>query len=221
MIMQDNKTLLAFDTTSKGTSLALYHQGHFYELTLPEGGSQLQSSQLVPALLELCSKAETSLSEVTTVLTLAGPGSFTGIRLGLATAIGLKTALKCETFAPSSLHVMAFKALKNHPNQTCLSLIDTQREDFYGLLVDSNLKELQEAQVYTLEDIHLLQQTCKNLIIVSNIPIAQALSTPLQALDIIHYYQEASSLKDWSALYPYYIRHPEFVKQKRYQDDHS
>lgn len=217
--MQDNRTLLAFDTTGKGTSLCLFSQGRFYDHTLPDGGSQLQSSQLVPALLAICEQAECSLNDVTTLLTLAGPGSFTGIRLGLATAIGLKIALKCKTFAPSSLHVMAFKAIKNKPDSPCLALIDTLREDFYGLLMSADLQEMDPVQIYTMEHIQELQTRYPALTTVSNIPTPHSQEISLSAKDLIHYYIEVSHGSDWSELTPFYIRTPEFVKQKRYQNE--
>lgn len=217
--MMDNRTLLAFDTTGKGSSFSVYHQGRFHDLSLPEGGSQLQSSQLVPCLMDLCSQAGCTLGEITTVLTMAGPGSFTGIRLGLATAIGLKLGLSCATFAPSCLHVMAYKALQIASTHPCLALIDTQREDFYGLLVDASMTEIIPSQIYTQEHVAQIRNQYPDASIVSNIPTDFSDLLSINAQDLILYYLKAPQNHDWSSLTPYYIRHPEFVKQKRYQHE--
>jgi tRNA threonylcarbamoyl adenosine modification protein YeaZ len=214
-IMQDNKTVLAFDTTGKGTSISLYHKGSFIDHSLPDGGSQLQSSELIPTILLVCQQVHISLKDVSTVLTLAGPGSFTGIRLGLATAIGLKMALTCQTYAPSTLHLMVHKVLQKSPNHPCLVLIDTLRGDFYGLLVDQDGQELAVAQIYTSADVDALTQAYPQLTVITNHEL------DVTAKDLIQYYWQGTMKSEWAALTPYYVRDPQFVKQKRFQDGHS
>ena len=69
------------------------------------------------------------LSDIDCIAVTRGPGSFTGVRIGLATARSLGLALDCPVFGFSTLDVIAH----SHENKTeILFLIDTKRGDYYG-----------------------------------------------------------------------------------------
>lgn len=221
-VIDINKTLIAFDTTGKGTSLSLLHRQQFYESSLPEGGSQLQSAGLIPALIRLCQDAGCSLSEIDCLIASCGPGSFTGIRIGLAAVVGLRMALDCPLFCPSTLHVMAFKASKLMPGyRYYLALIDTQREDFYALLISQDHREVDSAKILTTAEVESLQAQQSDLLIVgNNISSSWIQEITITARDFIEYYLSMPQVHQlWSEASPFYIRNPQFVKQKRYQDD--
>jgi tRNA threonylcarbamoyladenosine biosynthesis protein TsaB len=221
-VLDINKTLLAFDTTGKGTSLSLFYRQRFYESFLPEGGSQLQSAELLPALIKLCQDAACSLSDISCLIACCGPGSFTGIRIGLSAVIGLRLVLNCQVFCPSSLHIMAFKASQwGADYQQYLAVIDTQRGDFYTLLTDQNYPEIDSVQLLTGEEIASLQAQHANLLVVGNKgsnPFIHEIS--VTARDFIDYYLSMPQTHQrWAEPSPFYVRDPQFVKKKRYQDD--
>ena len=74
--------VLAFDTTSRRGSLALLNNGDVMEarvVSAPDGFA----AKLYPEIRELLDQNEVSLAEVDCYASASGPGSFTGIRIGL------------------------------------------------------------------------------------------------------------------------------------------
>lgn len=73
-----------------------------------------------------------------------GPGSYTGIRVGLATAKGLCYALKIPLIIFNSLEVMAFSAIDLVKNDSALycPMIDARRMEVYVAVYNHNLEEV-------------------------------------------------------------------------------
>ena len=83
------------------------------------------SAQLVPAIRELLGQHGIGLGEIGAIVVTSGPGSFTGIRIGLATAKGLAEAHGISLAAVSRLAVLA------HNAQTPAAALDASRREFY------------------------------------------------------------------------------------------
>ncbi len=85
--------IIAIDAASTDLSVALAERDG--TLILDDGwpSAQRQSAELLPHLLELLDRARRSLSDTTAVAVGTGPGSFTGLRVGLALGKGLALAL--------------------------------------------------------------------------------------------------------------------------------
>ncbi len=98
--------VLALDTTSPRSSLALAQDG--VVLATVEGDEQLPHSQsLFASLTEVLSLAGISLSQVDLLAANIGPGSFTGLRVGLAALKGLAQALNREVVGINALDLTA------------------------------------------------------------------------------------------------------------------
>ncbi len=103
--------LLALDTGSPLVSVAIGHGGRGGEL-LAERSVEIgrSSGQLVEMMGEVLAEAGARPADLGGVVALRGPGSFTGLRIGLATALGLHQALGVPATALSTLHVLAAAA---------------------------------------------------------------------------------------------------------------
>jgi tRNA threonylcarbamoyl adenosine modification protein YeaZ len=98
-------SILALDTASPRVSVAVAVDGH---LAARRSGVLTRSSEELLPLVETClEEASLALSEIEGLVALRGPGSFTGIRVGLATALGLHQALDVATTALSTLEALA------------------------------------------------------------------------------------------------------------------
>jgi tRNA threonylcarbamoyladenosine biosynthesis protein TsaB len=101
--------LLAADTSGKHGSIALArHQAgrlDVLEVVAIEGGTF--SAQLVPQIAALLAKHKISLPQVDAFVVASGPGSFTGLRVGLAAIKGLAEVLEKPIVAVSLLEVVA------------------------------------------------------------------------------------------------------------------
>ncbi len=68
------------------------------------------SAQLMPAIREMLDAARVSVADLDAVVVVYGPGSFTGVRVGLSTAKGLAQAAGLPVIGVSRLQVLARKA---------------------------------------------------------------------------------------------------------------
>ncbi|MDT7598372.1 MAG: tRNA threonylcarbamoyladenosine biosynthesis protein TsaB, partial [Pseudonocardiales bacterium] len=74
-------------------------------------GARQHGEQLMPAVLEVCAAAGRQLADVDAVVCGAGPGPFTGLRVGLVSAAGLGDALCVPVYGVCSLDAVAAAAL--------------------------------------------------------------------------------------------------------------
>ena len=80
--------LLAFDSTAKSASVALAEDGKILSYALADNGLT-HSEILLPMAESVLSCAKTTIDEVDAFAVTVGPGSFTGVRIGVATVKGL------------------------------------------------------------------------------------------------------------------------------------
>jgi tRNA threonylcarbamoyladenosine biosynthesis protein TsaB len=110
--MPEMKLLLGIDTCGPTGSVALGRlSGQSVELLGQidlEGRSY--SSTLVAAVGDLLARSGVTLREVGAIVAVSGPGSFTGVRVGLSAVKGFAEALRIPVVAVSRLEVLAVKA---------------------------------------------------------------------------------------------------------------
>src|SRR5208283_5005028 len=107
--MQDRALLLAIDTCGPTGSIALGQQlfGEFRKLGDVQLGGRRNSEALVGETMNLLRMAEVLPSWLTAIVAVIGPGSFTGVRVGLAAVKGLAEGNQIPVVAVSRLEVMA------------------------------------------------------------------------------------------------------------------
>lgn len=119
--------LLGIDTCGPSGSVALarLESTKFAILCRAELPGKTYSAQLVPSVRALLASRSITLAEIAAIVATSGPGSFTGIRIGLATAKGLAEARSIPIVAVSRLAVLAHKA------ETSAAALDASRQEFY------------------------------------------------------------------------------------------
>jgi tRNA threonylcarbamoyladenosine biosynthesis protein TsaB len=94
-----------------------------------ELGGRAASAQLMPAIDQMVREAGLELRVLRTILVVNGPGSFTGIRVGLSTAKGLAHGSGVPIVAISRLAVLASLG---DTQQDSLAVLDAGRNEFYA-----------------------------------------------------------------------------------------
>lgn len=124
--------LLAFDTTAPACSIALVRDGAEVagarEL-MPQG----QAEVLVPLIERVMGEAGASYASLDRIAVTVGPGSFTGVRVGLSTARALGLAAGKPVIGVSSLEVLAAAVPENERGAgiSILAAADTKRGEVY------------------------------------------------------------------------------------------
>ena len=95
MSSPENKYTLCLETGIAGGSTALFNSAGLVAGRVGEGSSS-RSEYLLSSLEELLGEASISVADIGRIAVSLGPGSFTGLRIGIASALGLARALGCE-----------------------------------------------------------------------------------------------------------------------------
>lgn len=121
--------LLAIDTVTEACSVALMHDDEIrecYEVT-PRGHSQ----RVLPMVEELLSQAGLKPAQLDAVVMDRGPGSFTGVRIGVSVVQGLAFALDLPVISISSLAALAQAAYREQGREQVLAVIDARMGEVY------------------------------------------------------------------------------------------
>ncbi len=140
--------ILAFDTSVTGCSVCVTDgQKAWTETMATERG---QAEFLVPMIEDAIQKSGHGYKDLDRIVVTIGPGSFTGVRVGLSTAKALALSLNKPLVGISTLDVIARGA-----KLTCdtLVLIDTKRGDFYGQVFDATGRPQDEARIWSVEEV--------------------------------------------------------------------
>jgi tRNA threonylcarbamoyladenosine biosynthesis protein TsaB len=125
--------VLAFDTCGEVGTVALVDLENGATtvtcISQTELGGRAAGAQLMPAIDEMLRKASLDLRALRTLLVVNGPGSFTGMRVGLSTAKGLAHGAGVPIVAISRLAVLASL---DDTQQNSLALLDAGRNEFYA-----------------------------------------------------------------------------------------
>ncbi len=140
--------ILAFDTAVHGISIALCNEGKI--VTRQIETMREQASLLVPMLQGVLEEGGLNFKDIDAFGCTIGPGSFTGLRIGLTTAKTLALVNDKPVFGINTLTLMARHYDTKAP---LLILLETKRQDFYARYYDQNLNPISHPFVGSSRDI--------------------------------------------------------------------
>ncbi len=121
--------VLAIDTSTQHGSVALAHKGIVLGIEASRGESH--SVWLLRACDRVLRAAGVKKSDIEGYAVAIGPGSFTGLRIGIATAKGLAAASGRRCAGVVSLEAMAASVLEKQPHQLLVPVIDARKGEVY------------------------------------------------------------------------------------------
>ncbi|MFK0162808.1 tRNA (adenosine(37)-N6)-threonylcarbamoyltransferase complex dimerization subunit type 1 TsaB [Rhizobium sp. NPDC090279] len=149
--------VLALDTAGVDCAAAVYDSSSdsvMGEVTETIGRGHAE--HLMHVVDETLAKAGTTLSAVECVVVTVGPGSFTGIRIGVAAARGFALSLNVPAVGVTTLEVMAATARAQNPGKSVLAAIDAKREEIYLQGFDADGNPLDEARAVTIDEARII-----------------------------------------------------------------
>ena len=159
--------LLALETSSTVCSVALFKNGQIL------GISELQiekshSSHITVLIQQLLHNCQANLQDLAAVAISGGPGSYTGLRIGSATAKGLCFSLDIPLIEVSTLEAIAAAAIKSTPTPEQFiycPMIDARRMEVYTYLTNHKLQTLTTVAPVILEKDSFQEYLTKNRIL--------------------------------------------------------
>lgn len=126
--------ILVLDTCGSegGVALGRLDAGHATLLGEVAIAGKTYAAELVPVIAKLLDKAGCGLADLDALAVVHGPGSFTGVRIGVGAAKGLVEAAAIPLIAISRLEVLAREASSSTLSGTTIAVFDAGRGEFYA-----------------------------------------------------------------------------------------
>ena len=152
--------ILGIDTSSMATSIAIVEDNKLIsEYTV--NTKQTHSQKLMPMLENMVNISGMNINEIDAIAVCEGPGSFTGLRIGMATAKAVAHVNNLPIISVNSVEILAANMDLN--NKKICSILDAQRTQVYMgkyQFTNNKLEELQSVDVVEIDD--LLEQLSKS-----------------------------------------------------------
>ncbi len=146
--------ILAIDTTSKICSVAILEDEQVIdEINLDSGLTH--SENLMPIVKEILEKNKLELKDINLIGVDVGPGSFTGIRIGVASVKAMAEVFNLPVASVTSLETLARNVESDLP---IVSLIDARNNQVYMGIFDKNYNKIEE---YLADDINIAIEKIK------------------------------------------------------------
>lgn len=126
-----NKNILAFDTALTGCNVA-FTGAEGQRLTKQIETQRDQAKFLVPMVQDILGEAGVEFKDIDIIASTNGPGSFTGLRLGLATARSLGLVLNKPVVGVNTFEFMLTHYRSIGLTGDILIVLETKRQDFYA-----------------------------------------------------------------------------------------
>ncbi|MGA2222318.1 MAG: tRNA (adenosine(37)-N6)-threonylcarbamoyltransferase complex dimerization subunit type 1 TsaB [Verrucomicrobiia bacterium] len=148
---------LGIDTSTARGSVAVLHndQPLAEELFCRGDGKEAPAQHLFGAIDELLSSQKLAPRDIGLITVGIGPGSFTGIRVGIAAAKGLAMPWALPIKAINSFDALAVAALAQMPRdcrQICV-FCDARRDEIYSAIYDKSGRRVRDCKISALEEI--------------------------------------------------------------------
>ncbi len=147
--------ILGLETSSAVCSVGLFHEGE-PGIEQSVGESHIHSEKLLTLVQDVLRSGHIGMEQLDAIAISIGPGSFTGLRIGLSTAKGLSFALDKPLVAVATFEAIAEAARGQYQaSGTIVVLIDAKKEEWYVgryLAEDANVRASGPVAVKSLGD---------------------------------------------------------------------
>lgn len=144
--------ILLIETSAEICSVAVACDGKIVGFQMSD--EPMQHATNLPLYIEAAMKLIRDKNiTLDAVAVSGGPGSYTGLRIGVSTAKGLCYALGCKLIALNTLKIIATALRQEEPaNAIICPLIDARRMEVYTAMYDWNLNEISPAEAKIIDE---------------------------------------------------------------------
>ena len=162
--------ILCLETATPSCSVALVHNGEVLACEEDPKG-QNHSEKITLFIDSVMKKASISYDQLDAVAVSMGPGSYTGLRIGVSTAKGICYAASKPLIAVETLHAMAFGGLsvistdavssvisterserRNLQHTALIPMIDARRMEVYAAIFDENVNKIKDTEAVIIDE---------------------------------------------------------------------
>lgn len=155
---------LFIDTSNQDVSIALLKDGKIIN-KITKSIPNEHSKYAVSYIDEVLKKSEITPKEVQSIMVVNGPGSFTGVRIGLTIAKVYALLNDIKVTLISSLKCLA---IGNNKNKYILSLINARNDNYYIGFYDNNYNDVVNEHFGNIEEVNDIINKYNDVLVVSN-----------------------------------------------------
>lgn len=151
--MTTEPLLLYIETATEICSVAL-SEGHKLIGLKESSDGNSHSKNLLPFINEMLQDCHKELSQINGVVVSIGPGSYTGLRIGVSTAKGIAYSLNIPIIAINTLTGIAAGALEHYQEESIqiIPMIDARRMEVFTTRFDKNLNGLEQVSAVIVDE---------------------------------------------------------------------
>jgi tRNA threonylcarbamoyladenosine biosynthesis protein TsaB len=142
--------LLCLETSTTNCSVSLVKDGITLSLREDNSKSYSHAERLHTFISEVLSEAAVSKNDIDAVAVSKGPGSYTGLRIGVSAAKGFCFALDIPLIAVDTLQAFALQV--NKKEGVIIPLLDARRMEVYTAVFDAKHINLEETKALVLDE---------------------------------------------------------------------
>lgn len=143
--------ILCIETSTKVCSVALGVDGVLVASKEVHEENYSHAENLNYFIRDVMEEAKLSFEDLDAVAVSEGPGSYTGLRIGVSTAKGIAYGANLTMLAVSTLEAMAMGARQHFSGDCYIPMIDARRMEVFCAIYDNNGKQLRETHAHVLE----------------------------------------------------------------------
>ena len=151
--------LLNIETATTNCSVSLSKEGETLVLKEDNNTNYSHAESLHVFINHVIKEAGIQFSDLSAVAVSKGPGSYTGLRIGVSAAKGIAYALNIPLISVSTLKALAYQL--EIEDGLIIPMLDARRMEVYSAVFDANHKELEKVRAEILED-HSFSQYLSN-----------------------------------------------------------
>lgn len=219
-------TFLHLETSTKNCSVAISRNGDLLCLCEEHEEQYGHSEKLHQFVNWALEGAGISLNEINAVCVSKGPGSYTGLRIGVSAAKGFCFALDIPLLSLNSLEILAQSQIDNGFD-LIIPMIDARRMEVYTAVFDRNGKQISEIEAKILDETSFQELADKKIVFVGdgvaksksilNLPKAEFIENiHPSGKNMIHLAEEKFKKKEFEDVAyfePFYLK--EFIAGKK------
>ncbi len=155
--------ILNIETATKNCSVSISKENEIIALRELNEGRFSHAEKLHSFILETVREAGVAMQDLNAIAISKGPGSYTGLRIGVSAAKGLCYALDKPLISVSTLESMAH-AVSLKKGELVVPMLDARRMEVYSAVFDAHYKQVRSIQAEIIDDNSFSEELSKGLV---------------------------------------------------------
>ncbi|RRO23203.1 tRNA (adenosine(37)-N6)-threonylcarbamoyltransferase complex dimerization subunit type 1 TsaB [Flavobacteriaceae bacterium 14752] len=143
--------ILCIETSTTNCSVALAKDGQLITIQEDDKKEYSHAEQLHLFIEKVVKASDLKMTDLDAIAISKGPGSYTGLRIGVSTAKGLCYALDIPLISISTLKVLAKQVVQQSSQHPIIPMIDARRMEVYTAVFNSKQEEISAVEAKILE----------------------------------------------------------------------